>query len=338
MNAPADEALGGEQVAALRRMLAGLGLAGEPRLARLTGGANNQVFLAQAGETTTLLKVYFRHPGDPRDRLGAEFSFCSFARAQGVRAVPRPLACDCDGGMALYEFIVGTPLRPGEVSAQVVQEALDFYLALNRERSAAECLPCASEACFSTVEHVECLQRRLQRLEGVPDAEVVDFVRGELQPAAGQVIAAAQERFGEAVVAAQDRRVSPSDFGFHNALREAGGALRFFDFEYAGWDDPAKVVCDFFCQPAVPVPFEHWDRFAAAVAADLAEPETQLARFRALLPLYRLKWCCILLNDFLPEGQARRGFAGGAAAATERQVAQLRKAREALAMVKEGLA
>jgi tyrosyl-tRNA synthetase len=29
---------------------------------------------------------------------------------------------------------------------------------------------------------------------------------------------------------------------------------RFLDFEYAGWDGPAKLVCDFFCQPALPAP------------------------------------------------------------------------------------
>ena len=51
-----------------------------------------------------------------------------------------------------------------------------------------------------------------------------------------------------------DRVVSPSDFGFHNALRTEDGRLAFLDFEYAGWDDPAKLVCDFELQPAVPAP------------------------------------------------------------------------------------
>ena len=51
----------------------------------------------------------------------------------------------------------------------------------------------------------------------------------------------------------QDRCLSPSDFGFHNALAQ-GETVRFIDFEYAGWDDPAKTVCDFFHHPGVPVP------------------------------------------------------------------------------------
>src|SRR6185503_11886129 len=47
-------------------------------------------------------------------------------------------------------------------------------------------------------------------------------------------------------------RLSPSDFGYHNAVLADDETVRFFDFEYAGWDDPAKLVCDFFNQVEVP--------------------------------------------------------------------------------------
>jgi thiamine kinase-like enzyme len=43
-----------------------------------------------------------------------------------------------------------------------------------------------------------------------------------------------------------DRRLSPSDFGFHNIIVISDWMLKFIHFEYAGWDDPAKMVCDFF--------------------------------------------------------------------------------------------
>ena len=55
----------------------------------------------------------------------------------------------------------------------------------------------------------------------------------------------------------QESVLSPSDFGFHNALLGPDGKLCFIDFEYAGWDDPAKLICDFFCQPQTPVPQAH---------------------------------------------------------------------------------
>ena len=33
--------------------------------------------------------------------------------------------------------------------------------------------------------------------------------------------------------------ILPGDFGFHNAIRTTKG-VKFIDFEFAGWDDPAK--------------------------------------------------------------------------------------------------
>jgi thiamine kinase-like enzyme len=39
--------------------------------------------------------------------------------------------------------------------------------------------------------------------------------------------------------------LSPSDFGMHNAIFDCTGHFTFIDFEYFGWDDPAKLVADF---------------------------------------------------------------------------------------------
>ena len=52
-----------------------------------------------------------------------------------------------------------------------------------------------------------------------------------------------------------------------------------------------------------------------------------------LLPVYRVKWVCIMLNEFLPVGGSRRAFAGSAAEHDARKAAQLVKARAALGAV-----
>src|SRR5690606_1492036 len=49
----------------------------------------------------------------------------------------------------------------------------------------------------------------------------------------------------EKELAPRFRLLSPSDFGFHNMLRRDDGSLAFIDFEYFGWDDPAKLAADF---------------------------------------------------------------------------------------------
>ena len=130
------------------------------------------------------------------------------------------------------------------------------------------------------------------------------------------------------------RCLSPSDFGFHNALLAANGRLHFFDFEYAGWDDPAKLACDFFCQPQIPVSETHWDQFVPLLDRALGCAGTLIQRARRLLPAYRIKWCCIMLNDFVRSEIARREFSLGPSAGEDRKQTQLKKSQRALARLR----
>jgi len=324
-------------------LLAEAGIDDDFTLTRLNGGANNQVFRVDSSRGPVVLKAYFQDDGDHHDRLGAEYSFLSFAWQHDVRCVPRPLACDRRQGLAVYELVPGRRLAPEKVDAAAVGQAVAFYQSLNvhKDSAAAAALPHAAEACYTIGEHLACVERRLERLLRVePTAgvtrEAMSFVRSELRAAWVRVSRAARHaavRHGlplDASVPAGDRCLSPSDFGFHNAREDEAAKLRFIDFEYAGWDDPAKMVCDFFCQPTVPAPRECFDHFAETIATSLSRPAIHEQRFRLLLPVYQIKWCCILLNDFLPAGDRRRQFALPASQQEERRSQQLSKARAAL--------
>ena len=61
-----------------------------------------------------------------------------------------------------------------------------------------------------------------------------------------------------------------------------------------------------------PISYGLFDDFADGVAAALGQEDTAIkTRARLLLPVYQVKWCCILLNEFLTPGYARREFAAG---------------------------
>lgn len=306
----------------------------------VTGGGNNRVFRVEAANGTFILKVYFRHAADPRDRLNAEFDFGHFAWLHGIRSLPRPITRSRSRGMAVYEHIAGRRLVPGEVTRGHLAEASAFSTAVNTHRGdpRAARLPEAAEACFSIAAHLECVARRIDRLAAIDvDAPLGRtasvLVSRRLSPAWEGVRAAvldAARDAAETPLAAADRCLSPSDFGFHNAILAPDDRLRFFDFEYAGWDDPAKMVCDFFCQPAVPVPRVHLPDFVQAVEAAWPDRDDFAGRVALLLPVYELKWCCIMLNEFLPAADSRRTFAGRTADRNERQAEQLVKVAAAL--------
>jgi hypothetical protein len=329
----------GSSSASFDALLAAAGLPPALSVERLPGGGNNRVYRVETPVGPVLLKEYFRHAGDPRDRLGAEQAFSTFAWTHDVRAIPQPLACDRSAGIGVWAFLHGRKLAPGEVTAAHVDEAAAFFAAVNQHRHepAAARLPIASEACFSLAEHLACVERRIARLGAIePESDLhrqaAVLVTTRLVPTWHRVrgAVAASSLSLDAPLADAARVISPSDFGFHNCIATPEG-LKFIDFEYAGWDDPAKTVCDFFCQPAVPVPRAHFERFLSAVADACHDGTALRERVALLLPVYELKWCCIMLNEFLPVGDDRRAFARGEESHATRRHDQLQKVDAALA-------
>jgi hypothetical protein len=325
---------------------AGFQLAAPPE--PIPGGRNNRVFrLCTKGEPL-LLKQYFSGGREDRDRLAAEFSFARFAWDHGVRALPEPIVADADLQVALFAYVEGRLLQTAEVDARRVDEAINFFVEVNRHRQSAQAanLPVAAEACFSVREHLDTVDRRVKRLldravgEGARDESdeaFREFIVSGLRPA-WEVVQArtVAERGGadaslDLPLIAEERCLSPSDFGFHNALLTAEDRLVFHDFEYAGWDDPAKMVCDFFCQVQLPAPRECFAGVVDRVVKSLRLSASHGRRIELLLPVYRIKWCCILLNEFLEEGARRRRFAGDDRAAWSLRQEQLQKARAYLA-------
>ncbi len=305
------------------------------RVAPLEAGGNNRVYSVWSGSEHFAAKWYFHDPTDRRDRLGAEYGFLAHAWRCGLRCVPQPYASDPEAHLALYAFVEGARPAAAEVDRALVLEAAQFFARLNAVESRAQAvsLPMASEACFSTAEHLQMVDQRIGRLDAIaPEPGVHTEARHFVARLAEQwvgakaaILAASANPAG--VLPQASRCLSPSDFGFHNALRRPDGALCFIDFEYAGWDDPAKAIGDFFAHPGVPVPRRHYEDFLRVACAPFPDPESTAARARMLEPVFRVKWCCIILNEFLPDAARRRRFADPAADSVVRKRRQLAKAR-----------
>jgi hypothetical protein len=301
------------------------------------GGGNNRVFTVTASGRRYIAKCYFRHPSDTRDRLKSEFTFLNYAKRIGITCVPVPIACDNERGIGLYEYIDGHKLTSLDIDAGRVDQAADFFLRLNHPSAHpyATDLPNASEACFSIAEHLAMVDARIARLGSVPatvaiEREAHEFMQllgARWQQAKSRILREAQRYGIDPAAALEERCISPSDFGFHNTLVSPSRGLCFIDFEYAGWDDPAKAIGDFFSHPAVPVDMAHFDRFLTAVTGFAAAKSQLAARAQLLLPVFQAKWCCIILNDFLPTDAQRRRFADPGVDQEARKREQIKKAR-----------
>jgi hypothetical protein len=290
-------------------------------LERLGGGRNSCVYKVGCPENMEFTaKVYFHSKTDTRNRQKTEFDGLRFIREAGITNVPRPMAASKDLGITIFEYVQGEPVQSCQLDETDIHQASKFLLDLYEASKcrSSEKLPGASEAFFSLDTILNNIKSRLSRLEQIePHRGYMafrDFLHHELIPAFKTVEAwvrkTAEACFIEAYdeIPTKDRTLSPSDFGFHNAIKRPDGLIVFIDFEYFGWDDPAKMISDFLLHPAMSMPNKFRRQFVKSIVQKLGS-EALLNRTKTVYPLFGLKWSLILLNEFLPDQLTRREFA-----------------------------
>jgi hypothetical protein len=253
------------------------------------------------------------------------------------------MARDATTACALFSWVDGEPVA--RVGSRDIDAALTFIGDLKHCASHVDArkLRLATEACLSGDMLVDQIENRLSRLRRAAKKKpsLSEFLEGRFAPLLAIYTATAKRGFGDAgmdfgvPLDSAYQTLSPSDFGFHNALRTGDRRLVFVDFEYFGWDDPVKLVADFLLHPGMHLRSAEKRRFHLGAEALFAGDPAFSLRLRLLYTLFGLRWVAILLNEFLPERWHRRAFAG---AEDQEAMAsrQLEKAKRLLARLAIG--
>ena len=310
------------------------------RADRLVAGRNSRVHRLEGGSRRVVVKQYFLEGTAPSPRQRREYQGLRFLWDSGVRAIPEPLWNDFAQGALVLSFIEGTPATTTSISQTDIDAATDLLLTLREtaRRPGAHDLDDATDAAFRLEDLSKGIERRIDRLvrQGrAPqslEASLRELAEGTLPAALAKASHDAEVLLGEQPLAVEARTLSPSDFGFHNAIRTKAGLLAFVDFEHFGWDDPAKTIADFVIHPGMNLAANLRVAFATGMLERFSGFDSGLAdRTRLLGPLYAVKWATILLNEFVPAAAARRSFASADTSGDDlRLVRQIDKARQML--------
>lgn len=314
---------------------------------RVGGGGNSRVFKAQCEDGKCYcVKFYFPSPQDPRDRLGTEYDSLKFIYEQGIHDVPRPVLIDRKALMGVYEWINGWKINSDAITADDITFAVDFLARLETlsRHPDARGFNTASAGCFCAKNIMDHIEIKLQKFQLCPTGteefrRLKIYLDRDFLPLLKEILSWVRVNLGDTSfdqgIKAALRTLSPSDFGFHNALREKGGRIRFLDFEYFGWDDPAKTIVDFTFHPAMDLSFQFNTSFYQKMLLVFKNDTSLRSRVACYYPLLGLLWCLIFLNEFIKDDLKRRQFAmvDVKDAATIQQ-RQLKKAQDLLLQVR----
>lgn len=284
------------------------------QISRLSGGRNNRAYLIHVGQQRFVMKHYYQHTETTHSRFHAEYQFLNYCHKTNIKCVPEPLVHNTALNVALYTYIEGAPLDIDTINQSHINQCISFILALNQQGYLAKSLSNAAESCSGYHDHLIAVDIRLNRFfSTIKEASnplpltkaIYAWITDEILPYWSKMKHAFVENHAITKLPTLTC-LSPSDFGFHNALCDANGQIHFIDFEYAGWDDPTKMVCDFFCQPDIPIESCYWESTLAAL-----QPldNNLVKKVQWWLPVYRLKWVLIMLNEFFKGSAERRHFA-----------------------------
>jgi len=228
-----------------------------------------------------------------------------------------------------------------DANADDIAQLVSFIQALKtiKPDAEAQALGSAAEAFFTADGVAANVRKRLARLEslemqGPAYDSLRRFLREQFAPAL-QAFAGRAMAGSDGELALNHRTLSPSDLGFHNSLRVGDGRLVFLDFEYFGWDDPAKTLSDCLLHPMMRLAPERKRQLAEGFDRIFGTDPGWRARVKGLYPLFALKWCMIMLNEFRPEQIERRQYVDRNA--EEIQVIQMRQLDSARALLERAL-
>ncbi|EQA70057.1 phosphotransferase [Leptospira noguchii] len=275
-----------------------LGLTG---IKTIKANGNSRVYRVDSNSQSYVLKIYPDLQLDSRKRLETEYESCSMLYQFNL-AVPKPIRKDDVLNWGLYLWIEGKEID--ERREDLILQLIEFIQKLKeiKNKVPEDTFKYASESCLSGTELELQIQRRLINLQHLDNSELNQFLTHELLPTLNFFLGRAKSFYKEDYFKKLEKQyliLSPSDFGFHNSKLGSDGILYIYDLEYFGWDDPVKLISDFLWHPGMNLTENErvvWLKNSIKIFDQDSGIEN---RFLMYFPLYGIRWCLILLNEFL---------------------------------------
>lgn len=281
----------------------------------LTGGKNNRVLKIQfKNKEKVILKDYFFSKSDRRDRLKTEWTFLKHTQKLKCKNVPIPLQINENLNMASYSYISGKSNNFKKIRDQDIIDCAKFIVEINQIPIEANFLP-ASESCETLESHNFNINKRVMGLSYEIDKEfflgkkIIEFIHSEIIPF---WIKIKNNNIKNSLNINKKTNLflSPSDFGFHNIIKNTDDTLFFIDFEYSGIDDLVKLSNDFFFSSNNKVKKKQKEIFLSYLENNLDLDYNFRRRVHTFEFAYRLKWLCIMLNQYSRNGILKNKFTG----------------------------
>tara|TARA_B100001057_G_scaffold501283_1_gene623178 strand:- start:21194 stop:22183 length:990 start_codon:yes stop_codon:yes gene_type:complete len=283
------------------------------KIRTIRSGKNSKVYKINIDKKIIVLKSYY---GDKKQRIKKEFQFYKYLNQLKIKNVVTPLFFDFKNNFVILPYITGNKIQ--KINDKHITQFSNFINKINQKKVGSKKIKLAVEGINNRKDYITICNNRIKKLKTVNKKSLINrkfhsFLNKKIIPKFETIKNELNKKkiFHDIShkLNKKDMIISPSDFGFHNAI-ESKKKIFFFDFEYAGYDDPVKLICDFYCQPNQKVSHKQKEKFKKLIIRKYKTHKKLDYLISQLLPLHYLKWCCIILNEFIIAKSLIRNHAG----------------------------
>ncbi len=270
-------------------------------------GRNNKVFKIIFRNKNYILKFYDKELNNSKSRFLREVEFYKYIKKIKYKNTASIIDHSKKELYILFTFIKGNKIS--KINSNHYNQINNFLKFINKNKTTYPLT--AIDACLSIKDHINLLEKKFSKLSKIIsiNKSLNTFYNSQLLIKKSQVLSEIYSNLTESIINKKYSKnklvVSPSDFGFHN-IKLHQKEIFFFDFEYSGLDDPLKLICDLIAHPYPD--FEMSKSKINKLLKNFELSQKDIFIFNLLLPLHKLKWCLIILNDFIPEKKLQREF------------------------------
>ncbi len=279
---------------------------------QIKNGGNSGVYKLNFKHKKSLILKIYSVEGN-RNSLNTEFNSLKFLQDLGIHNIPNPVLKNEALGIAFYNCIEGIKIT--EYSEHDIDSCIKFIHRINHLKNKfnvnTNYISNASDACFSAIEIEKHIEKRLSLFISPKNnnLKLNLFLNNEYNPIWKKILSYIKLNWNSSIdfnedISQDDKILSPSDFGFHNALKNNKNVIYFLDFEYFGWDDPLKLACDFYIHPGMNLN-KHLGMYWIKNFFENFN-QSHFKRFQLIKFLYWMTWPLITLNDFRDDVWLRR--------------------------------
>ena len=276
------------------------------------GRGNSKVFKIKTKNKNFALKLYPDKNLDHRKRQQIEFEALNLLMREGFKNIPSTEFKNDELNISAFTWIEGN--EPKRLNQDHINQAVKFIKKLkkislrNNFKNKK-----ASEACLSYNELIRQISHKKVNLldKNKNEKILIKFISEKLSPISKELIRQGKITWPQesrTLNLQWDKRIlSPSDFGFHNSLVTKDKKLYFIDFDYFGWDDPVKLIADFYWHPGMDLNSSLKKLWLGQTKKIFIDDDIFFSdRLHASLPLYGIRWVLIILNIFDDNVASRR--------------------------------